>query len=193
VVRAWKKKLSGNGGVSSAASVNVPRGDSDDEEDELDRLLDDAMDGDMSEDGGPERKAALPDSFCQFSTTADASSKQSPIPESLNGRHLTADLSEGDLLYLPASWFHEVISTGSDAGGHLALNIWMAPPHAGGSAHQPYEDDFWEQVYQRLRKSAMEGSQCPRRRKGRRKAQLATAADVSPKKVLRKKKKKRNN
>merc|ERR1712048_1342073 len=111
------------------------------------------MDGgmDSSSDNGANdvRKPDLPDSFCVASTVADPSSTASPAPvtELLRGRHSVARLTPGDVLYLPASWFHEVISRGSDAGGHLALNLWLAPPHAKGSFEAPYEDSFWESKY----------------------------------------------
>merc|ERR1712217_509135 len=53
--------------------------------------------------------------------------------------------------YLPASWFHEVISRGSGCGGHMALNLWLAPPHSNATFQQPYIDNFWEDHYQSLR------------------------------------------
>jgi Cupin-like domain len=44
-----------------------------------------------------------------------------------------AELVEGEMLYMPAGWFHEVTSQnrsqrGGDDGGHLALNYWFHPP-----------------------------------------------------------------
>jgi hypothetical protein len=32
------------------------------------------------------------------------------------------------LSYLPAGWFHEVVSASSDGAGHFALNYWYHPP-----------------------------------------------------------------
>jgi len=131
--------------------------------------------------GGEEERGSgekgVPDSFCRVSTMAGAgvsSSRLPPVPPQLRGRHLTARLQAGDLLYLPASWFHEVVSRGVGPGGHMALNLWLAPPHAGGSADRPYEDGFWEAKYQALREAALreEGRASPRarRRKGATKA-----------------------
>ena len=78
-------------------------------------------------------------------------------------------LREGEILWLPAGWFHEVTSAsasasaststaaGGDAGGgggaadagrggagtgHMAMNYWFHPPD---TAHfeQPYSGEFW--------------------------------------------------
>jgi len=51
------------------------------------------------------------------------------------------NVNAGDLLYLPASWFHEVTSYGN-GGCHLALNYWFHPPD-GQSFNSPYSTDFW--------------------------------------------------
>ncbi len=134
----------------SAVSAHPENDSSQDEEDELEQMLNDAVndtEASGSETGGnKDAKASLPDSFCQVSTV----SSSKPIPKLLEGRHVTAELGVGDVLYLPASWFHEVISYGPDIGGHLALNIWMAPPHWGSTLHAPYEDGFWESFYKKL-------------------------------------------
>ena len=64
------------------------------------------------------------------------------------------ELGPGDMLYLPASWFHEVTSRGGeydggdDGGGvHLALNYWFHPPD-GDSFERPYSTDFWPRDYE---------------------------------------------
>merc|ERR1712113_341915 len=106
----------------------------------LEQALDDAIDDgwDSDNDDGSTQKHAqsdLPDSFCSFSASDEAGhfGRQPPVPQALQGNHITATLQVGDVLYLPASWFHEVISSGADDGGHLALNIWMAPPCTNGN------------------------------------------------------------
>jgi hypothetical protein len=62
------------------------------------------------------------------------------LEESDNVQFQTLELKKGDLLYLPAGWFHEVFSRGeSDTdnddksndnkkGIHIAFNYWMHPP-----------------------------------------------------------------
>jgi hypothetical protein len=86
------------------------------------------------------------------------------------------ELRAGQMLYLPASWFHEVVSFGAagtagvDAGTgessgkvggarasggvhpapssacHVALNYWFHPPTTSDFA-RPYGDDFWATRY----------------------------------------------
>lgn len=50
-------------------------------------------------------------------------------------------LSDGDLLYLPAGWFHEVTSFGDEVNSniHTAINYWFTPPD-GPSIEKPYTD-----------------------------------------------------
>jgi len=160
VARAWRGRRGAAGG-----------GDSEEEERLLDMALEAEMGGAGSEDdgsGGSEPSRSVPDSFCRVSTLGSDSASSSaapPVPAPLRGRHLTARLEAGDLLYLPASWFHEVISRGAGAGGHLALNLWLAPPHAGGTVDRPYEDGFWEGKYRALRRAAWEAQGRGRRRR----------------------------
>lgn len=57
------------------------------------------------------------------------------------------ELSAGEMLYLPASWWHEVTSTSSGdakAGGdlHMAFNYWFYPPDALDNFDAPYEDSL---------------------------------------------------
>lgn len=47
------------------------------------------------------------------------------LPAALGGARLAeCELKAGEMLYLPAGWFHEVLSSGS----HCALNFWYHPP-----------------------------------------------------------------
>lgn len=48
------------------------------------------------------------------------------------------DIEAESVLYLPASWFHEVKSYGTS----IALNYWFHPPD-GDEFSQPYSSDFW--------------------------------------------------
>lgn len=60
------------------------------------------------------------------------------------------ELSEGEMLYLPASWWHEVTSSSSGAGDdavHMAFNYWFYPPNKLDSFEHPYEDSLvWEYI-----------------------------------------------
>ena len=67
---------------------------------------------------------------------------------------LVAEVEAGQMLYIPAGWFHEVTSyaaSGSASPTHLALNFWYHPPNnlrrhgsGGGGGSGP---STWEQPY----------------------------------------------
>ena len=58
------------------------------------------------------------------------------------------EVKAGEMLYLPAGWFHEVTSfSGERDNLHMALNYWMYPPTTG-SFDRPYEDGFWSHMHQ---------------------------------------------
>ena len=56
----------------------------------------------------------------------------------------------GDMLYLPAGWFHEVTSYSSssshDPSWHMALNYWFHPPDnlVPSGFSKPYLTDYWK-------------------------------------------------
>ena len=76
------------------------------------------------------------------------------------------EVRAGEVLYLPAGWFHEVTSTGDgETNRHMALNYWFHPPAPGGEDASTYafetpygsrarqamwEDDWamWEELHQ---------------------------------------------
>ncbi|KAI0665513.1 Clavaminate synthase-like protein [Trametes maxima] len=71
------------------------------------------------------------------------------------------ELSEGEMLYLPASWWHEVTSTspGDSTGGdavHMAFNYWFYPPDALDNFEAPYQDTL---VWDYLRKNGVGASE----------------------------------
>ncbi|KAI0655810.1 Clavaminate synthase-like protein [Cubamyces menziesii] len=82
------------------------------------------------------------------------------------------ELSEGEMLYLPASWWHEVTSTSaagdSAAGGndvHMAFNYWFYPPDALENFETPYRDTLvWDYL---RRKSDTENGNSPEAVKNR--------------------------
>ena len=58
-------------------------------------------------------------------------------------------INRGEMLFLPAGWFHEVIShavdgqsDGRKVAGHMAFNYWFHPPDAD-SFSCPYASPFW--------------------------------------------------
>ena len=56
------------------------------------------------------------------------------------------ELSAGEMLYLPASWWHEVTSTSpvdaKEGGVHMAFNYWFYPPDALDNYEKPYKDSM---------------------------------------------------
>lgn len=65
-------------------------------------------------------------------------------------------VNAGETLYLPAGWFHEVISINrtaekEDLSGHLAINYWLHPPDNLKKGEKgfckPYHQEFWNDVW----------------------------------------------
>jgi len=53
------------------------------------------------------------------------------------------DIDPGEMLYLPASWWHEVTSSSADnskSNVHMAFNYWFYPPDGLKKFDEPYED-----------------------------------------------------
>jgi hypothetical protein len=87
-----------------------------------------------------------PPSFSRVDTDASREVLERDFPLFLESesKGLTISLEPGEMLYLPAGWFHEVRSSGPPAGGgHMALNYWFHPPD-GSAFEKPYQSDFWE-------------------------------------------------
>lgn len=69
------------------------------------------------------------------------------FPGFLQLKKIEVWLKPGEMLYLPAGWFHEVTSFGdSENPQHIALNWWFVPPM--GSTVCPYEDEYWEEDFE---------------------------------------------
>lgn len=119
-------------------------------EEAVDAAMDSALDGDFEgassgssddeDEVGTDGGERLPDNFCS-----------KPAPPDL--RPLEVELRAGQMLYLPASWFHEVRSCDGPAGaagiGHLALNYWLHPPSAR-CFERPYAQPHWQRRFDRL-------------------------------------------
>ena len=71
------------------------------------------------------------------------------LPPSAGGP-LRVTLEAGQMLYIPAGWFHEVKSEGGGSEGHLAFNYWFHPPDALGEGcfARPYTSDFWRRDWE---------------------------------------------
>jgi hypothetical protein len=71
---------------------------------------------------------------------------------------MIAEVKAGEMLYLPAGWFHNVTSfSGDSAEGHAAFNFWFHPPDADTDVSvdaaatdtflQPYSRDVWPRQF----------------------------------------------
>lgn len=71
-------------------------------------------------------------------------------PSFFRAHRITVDLKPGEMLYLPAGWFHEVTSYGdndsSDKNVHVAANYWFVPP-TGHQIGNVYLDEYWPADY----------------------------------------------
>lgn len=58
------------------------------------------------------------------------------------------------VVYLPASWYHEVTSfssTDESSPGHLAFNFWFHPPATTSATFAaPYSDEYWSTWYRNV-------------------------------------------
>lgn len=74
---------------------------------------------------------------------------QSSYPLLSKCHSLVVDLKPGQMLYLPAGWFHEVKSYGEESPEfpylHEAINYWFEPPN-GPTSERPYEDSYWGEI-----------------------------------------------
>lgn len=75
---------------------------------------------------------------------------------------LVRQVNAGEMLYLPAGWFHEVTSFGGRrSGGHLAFNYWMHPPdhlHPTDGFSTPYKSAYWPEYWARSEYAKMEAA-----------------------------------
>ena len=119
---------------------------------------------------------SIPDNFSEIYSTISITQDEikSKFPKFLQIRDkvMTFELKEGDMLYIPAGWYHEVLSYGGDGlharkdnitGGvddtcsktHMALNFWFHPPDDLNNFDEPYTSSFWKDVTESaMRKTA---------------------------------------
>ena len=84
-----------------------------------------------------------PLNFSLVDTTLSEADLRVRWPKFASAKKATVEISRGNMLYLPASWFHEVTSYGGEAEeGHCAFNYWLHPPD-GESFEKPYASSFW--------------------------------------------------
>ncbi|KAI9031480.1 cupin-like domain-containing protein [Hyaloraphidium curvatum] len=138
---------SGNEGGADSFGDEEDGGDQEDAEDQEDA----ASDPEAPANGTPpprkaDRTVKDPLNFSLVDTsllTSSPSTLSTRFPLFTDALPAWCELEAGEMLYLPASWFHEVESFGAE-GGHLALNYWFHPPDALKNFERPYSSEFWE-------------------------------------------------
>ena len=131
---------------------------------------DSGANGEMEAEEDPPSFSRIPTALLHkqldLPTTAVAPPKSSPadfLNLSKASSPYVVELSAGQMLYLPASWWHEVTSSSDgEADVHMALNWWFYPPDSD-SFEEPYED---KAIWERLRQNAREISKQESSEKG---------------------------
>ena len=74
-------------------------------------------------------------------------------------RRMETAVRAGEILYLPAGWFHEVRSCNARGKNHAALNYWFHPPATGAPFERPYgsKQDLWERDWAAWEEMTREG------------------------------------
>ena len=94
-------------------------------------------------------KQTTPNNFSRIDLTQprDQLLQQFPRFAAVADTMIECTLRAGEMLYLPAGWFHEVSSFGASTESsaqpqHMALNYWFHPPD-NDSFERPYKSGFW--------------------------------------------------
>ena len=109
------------------------------------------MDEDPGEEGEPSSFSRIPTfllhQHLSLPTTAVSTHSDSltKFDLSKSSTPFVVDINPGEMLYLPASWWHEVTSSSPDnckSNVHMAFNYWFYPPDGAGKFEEPYRDDI---------------------------------------------------
>ncbi|CAM9284058.1 unnamed protein product [Pylaiella littoralis] len=108
----------------------------------------------IGEKGGQQQEEALaketrgnkesnraPSNFSRVDPSLPRAELAERFPLFLGAESCTVEVEAGQMLYLPAGWFHEVTSVASE-NGHMAFNYWFHPPDTASSS-VPYKSSFW--------------------------------------------------
>ena len=135
---------------AALASAAAGEGVDDDYEGSEGEADSDDGDGDGDDDTPPPRSPSPPPpSFSRLDLPADAAR----LPMACAA---TVTLTPGDTLYLPAGWFHNVVSTSAPGTLHAAASWWFHPPDAVASPATPYSRPYWGRVWEGVLRA------CPR-------------------------------
>jgi len=126
----------------------------------------------------------LDDMMNQENLATDTTPPSFCIESTAHGEYITETLRPGDMLYLPASFYHEVISFNNDQSDHhMAVNYWYYPPCSEGTFEHPYEDDFWKERWEGL--AARESNRMSINRDRMRRNKLPLKFQYTDKEILR--------
>ncbi|KAJ3401367.1 DnaJ sub C member 7, partial [Chytridiales sp. JEL 0842] len=128
-------------------------GEEDDDDEEM-GLEDDYSEEEQDDDDDEDGEEQEPPSFSQIDleTLHSKTMDSEDFPLLSQATKVTFTLNEGEMLYLPASWFHEVRShttKGSKEKVSMAFNYWFHPPTTP-HFHQPYTDSYWSSSWDKL-------------------------------------------
>ena len=109
-----------------------------------------AADEDPEEAGEPSSFSMIPTSLLHRhlslpTTAVPAHTDFSKFDLSKASTPFVVEINPGEMLYLPASWWHEVTSSSPDnskSNVHMAFNYWFYPPDGPGKFEEPYRDDI---------------------------------------------------
>jgi len=122
-----------------------------------------------------------PPSFSRVDIPSLRSAKSQLFPLLGKAARVVAELSEGEMLYLPASWFHEVTSFNNrEQNLHLAFNYWLHPPNVN-EFEKPYMDGYWMEKWEKVEQIIKE-----------KKSKGTTETDTTKKRKKRNKKRKKS-
>ncbi|RLN93523.1 hypothetical protein BBJ28_00020704 [Nothophytophthora sp. Chile5] len=175
VLRAEDSEDEDEGSGDGAFHFEESEAEGDDDESELEELDDLALDPEEEAEAEQAAKRNVdqteikfPVSFSTVDTFRLRDGEQAQrelneeFPKFSQAKVSFCDLEVGDMLFLPASWFHEVESFGSAKGnGHLALNYWYHPPDqlSPENFRSPYSSPFWPRDWEQRFASNGESSE----------------------------------
>ena len=132
----------------------------DDNNDDFDDDFVDDFDEDEDKINDKKVEKGPPSHFSKIdnlSLHSPSSNSNSSFPLLEKCKRAICTINQGQMLYLPAGWFHEVTSFGSidqsedhdigkgKGGAHLAFNYWVYPPNKLDKFEEPYENGFWRE------------------------------------------------
>ncbi|KAF7794590.1 hypothetical protein EIP86_005726 [Pleurotus ostreatoroseus] len=165
-----------------AAPGEEEEDDSEEEEEGGETLASGEEDQDQDDEGAePSSFSRIPTAFVhqhlQLPTTAvpplDLSLDDFPDLKKASTPYVV-ELNAGEMLYLPASWWHEVTSSSAGESAdavHMAFNYWFYPPNQFEKFEEPYEDTLvWDYFRERDGKRGEDEANKRQKSNGKRKA-----------------------